>query len=225
MRFAILTVVTDDFCLLGCDAVYVGTWHAATIFRLEEMSENVSSMFFWNFGAYLPILEYVTSHSRRLQSSLLYVFSEYQGLFHSRQRLTGKMKLIILFRLFFSSEQLLWLLSNNLNNTHIWNAIQERTEKFWQLYLKYYNRNIFTDLYNIRFIKWINSHEKDKHWSEHQIALYFLYGSVGMNWRYTSMYAVVLLYVSKKCYAILDIRGAYIDSDIFKLPIKCPYFR
>lgn len=51
----------------------------------------------------------------------------------------------------------------------------------------------------------------------------FLYGSVGMNWRY--VYVVVLLYVSKTCYAILDIRMAYIDSDIFKLHIKCPYLR
>jgi len=51
----------------------------------------------------------------------------------------------------------------------------------------------------------------------------FLYGSVGMNWRY--VYVVVLLYVSKTCYAILDIRGAYIDSGIFKLRIKYSYFR
>ena len=44
-----------------------------------------------------------------------------------------------------------------------------------------------------------------------------------MNWRY--VYVVVLLYVSKTCYAILDIRGAYIDSGIFKLRIKYSYFR
>lgn len=45
--------------------------------------------------------------------------------------------------------------------------------KIWQFYLKHYNRNIFTDLYNIRFIKLINSHERHKHWSEHQVALHF----------------------------------------------------
>jgi len=38
------------------------------------------------------------------------------------------------------------------------------------------------------------------------------------------VYVVVFLYVSKTCYAILD-RVAYIDSDISKLLIKCPYVR
>jgi len=131
------------------------------------------SMFFQDFGANVPILEYVSSYSIRLQSSLFYMFSVYQGLFHSSQRLTGKVKLIIQFCLFFRSEQLLWLLTNNLNNIHIWKTIQERTEKLWQFYLKHYIRNIFTDLYNTRFIKLINSHEREKHWSEHQIALHF----------------------------------------------------
>jgi len=41
----------------------------------------------------------------------------------------------------------------------------------------------------------------------------FLYGSVVMNWRY--VYVVVLLYVIKTWYAMLDISVAYIDSDIF----------
>ena len=97
-----------------------------------------------------------------------------------KTKVNWKMKLTIQFRLFFWSEQLSWFLSNNLNNirgnlnnTHIWNTLQERTEKFWQFYPKHYNINIFTALYNTRFVKLINSHERDKHWSEHQIALHF----------------------------------------------------
>jgi hypothetical protein len=156
------------------------------------MSENAGSIFFQESGAYLPILEYVTSRSRRLQSSLWYMLSEYQGLFHSRQRLTGKINLIIQFHLFFMSEQLLWLLSNNLNNTHIWNTIQEKNEKnfgnsIWniiiEIYLLIYK---IPDSYN-----WLVAMKEIITDQNIKLLCIFLYGSVGMNWRY--VYMVVLL--------------------------------
>ena len=153
-----------------CVCWYITCCHYLQVRRNEWKCEQHVFPKLWCLSTN-PWLYYITFHKTTI--FIVICVQWISGSFPLKTKFNWKNEAYYSVPFIFRHEQLLWLLSKNLNNTHFWNAIQERTEKFWQFYLKYYNRNIFTDLYNTRFIKLINNHERDKHWSEHQIDLYF----------------------------------------------------
>jgi len=79
MRFEVLTTVTEDYCVLGCDAIYSGK----SVQMLQRNllpylwsrwlhSDNGASRFLWNIGALIP--DYVVSHTRRLYLFIMYKY-------------------------------------------------------------------------------------------------------------------------------------------------------